>query len=89
MISKYIQISFTSEVYHFIDHNFQQFEGKPFEELNLKEKFPNLKIINGGSWMEKKKMKPKVDPMTMLRQYMEQQGLRLGPEFYFQNFFVF
>jgi len=27
--------------------------------------------------MEKKKMKPKVDPMTMLRQYMEQQGLRL------------
>ena len=61
----------------------KQYQGKPFEELNLKEKFPNLKIINGGSWMEKKKMKPKVDPMTMLRQYMEQQGLRLGPEFYF------
>ena len=39
--------------------------------------------------MEKKKMKPKVDPMTMLRQYMEQQGLRLGPEFYFQNFLTF
>ena len=39
--------------------------------------------------MEKKKMKPKVDPMTMLRQYMEQQGLRLGPEFYFWKIFFF
>ena len=50
---------------------------KEFTELKLNETFPNLKIITGGSWVQKAKKKPRMDPMTMLKTYMDQQNLRL------------
>jgi len=34
-------------------------------------------VITGGSWVQKPKKKPKMDPMTMLKTYMDEQGLRL------------
>jgi len=49
---------------------------KEFNELNLKETRPNMKVIIGGTFVERKKKKPKMDPMTMLKTYMEQQNLR-------------
>ena len=51
--------------------------GKEFVDLKLSEIFPNLKIITGGSWVHKPKKAPKMDPMTMLKVYMDQHGLRL------------
>lgn len=51
--------------------------GKEFDELNLKELFPKLTIISANSWMEKKSRKPRKDPIQLLKDYMEAQGLRL------------
>ena len=51
--------------------------GKEFDELKLTETFPNLKIISANSWMEKKSRKPRKDPIQLLKDYMEAQGLRL------------
>ena len=51
--------------------------GKYFAEMKINETLPNLKVITGGTWIPKPKKKPKMDPMTMLKTYMDQQGLRL------------
>ncbi|XP_076812047.1 uncharacterized protein LOC143458996 [Clavelina lepadiformis] len=52
---------------------------KDFMELEkaVKEVRPKLMIITGGAESEKVKPKPRADPMTKLRKYIEENNLRL------------